>query len=415
MNTVSSGMGRAGVRSKSNVKSLAARWLSPWWLLPVVLLALPNCALDQYGTTPGAGVFAPGDAPVTEAIMCDFPKPLGETESRCASADDIANGMKLTEAALALNGGWNRPIALDYSEDAILECNGPRKIAFLEANFPDGAQVCLNCGTQIPEVYADPAAACVAKCIDVLNWVGSPPGGSAEFCEKNARPSTNFLPDVCYGDACTDGGTPKPGFFDPRRRQEPVKWIDDSGVEFFGANGNGIRRNAATTGPSENDFNAGAASAQTVAFGDAWVEFAAGENDRSHVIGFRESCADPANCPDTDPGIFDVGFAISLNADNRVYVIEAKQGSMFLVHGPFGDPYTPNERFRIRLTDKHDGKAEVSFSRIAAGCFAEGAICTESPFYTYGGANPSYPFRVDTTFREAGGSLDNVTVVRIKQ
>ena len=122
-------------------------------------------------------------------------------------------------------------------------------------------------------------------------------------------------------------------------------------------------------------------------------------------------CADPITCPDTDFGLGGIGFTISLNNDTSVYVLEA--GSPLVVQGPFGDPYIPGERFRVRATDNHDGTATISYSRLAGGCVA-GTVCTEDVFFTHVGASPNYPLRVDATFREVDASLGNVTLVRIK-
>jgi hypothetical protein len=261
-------------------------------------------------------------------------------------------------------------------------------------------------------VYASPAKACIAKCKALINTDGITPE-MEQFCEENARTAVNYDKTICYEGACTAGGNPDPAFFDPRKLQEKVVWIDASpGVLIFGADNNSLQRTASTTGPGEADFNEGAGSAQTIDEGDAWVEFEAGQIDVSHAIGLRESCADPASCPDTDFGLTGIGFAISLNNDNNVYVIEG--ATPLVVQGPFGNPYTPGERFRVRATDNHDGTATIAYSRVVPGCMP-GTVCTEDVFYTHAGASPSYPLRVDATFREVDASLDNVTLVRIKQ
>jgi hypothetical protein len=425
---------------------LSGRWLRAGWFWAFVLLALPNCGLDTSGIpcppegcptdcTPGdpecdppcddpddpecpppdpVEAFKPGLSP-TSAIMCDFPKPVPDDEDDCATQQEADDGMSITKAAVALVEGQSNAIALDFSEDALLACNGrPRKTKFLQGSFPDGATVCLNCGTQIPMVFASPTKACIAKCKDLINFGGGPipAGGTNAFCEANAKISTNYTSCADYANACTGGGNPDPNFFDPRRHQEKVVWSDLSlGVEAFGTGNNSLRRTAPTTGPAESDFNEGAASAQTIVEGDGWVEFEAGQPGLSHVIGLRESCADPGSCADTNYGLGGIGFSISLNNDNNVYVIEA--GNPLVVEGPFGLPYTPGERFRVRATDNNNGTATITYSRVAPGCM-EGTVCLEDVFWTSESPSPDYPLRVDTTFREVDASLVNVTIVRIK-
>ena len=129
------------------------------------------------------------------------------------------------------------------------------------------------------------------------------------------------------------------------------------------------------------------------------------------MIGLRESCADPVSCQDTDYGLSGIGFAISLNNTNGVYVLEA--GTPLVVQGPFGDPYTAGERFRVRATDNHDGTATITYSRLTADC-DDGTVCAEDVFFTHVGPSPSYPLRVDAIFREQNATLDDVTLVRIK-
>ena len=392
------------------------------WLLPLVLLVLPNCTLSVTGL-PGGGdpppdcqpgdpecdppdpveEFKPGTDP-SDAILCDIPKALEECATQ-AEADDPDN-ISLAEAATALVNGDFKSFALDFSDP--IACAGlPKKITFF-GEFPDGVRVCINCGTQIPTEYATPTQACIAKCTDLVNIQGPvPPEGAAAFCEANARLATNHQ-ETCYQGACTIGGSPNLSWVDPRKSPEPVQWIDHIGTTDDGGTNN-LERAAITSGATTADFDAGAASAQTFAKnGDGWVEFAAADGvDKVHVLGLRTSCADPSNCADTDPHIETVGFAIDLNSDGMVYVLEpgATPGT-FDVFGPFGS-YAIGERYRIRVTDHLDGAAAISYHRVVGG--------VEQPsFATNTNANPSYPLRVDTTFREQFARISDVTIVRIK-
>ena len=395
----------------------SGRRLRAGWFLPLALLTFPMCLdFDQFDVGDPPPAFDPGNPPVTSAVMCDIPKPVIEEGSDCVVDDaEEAMGMPLTYAAIALNQGETNTLVLDYSGTA--QCSGqPKKIEFF-GTFPDGLTVCLNCGTQIPAVYPGPTAVCIAKCKDLLNAGDAltPDEGVDAFCEANARPSTNFDKDACYEGFCTNGGTPDPSAVDPRRAQEPVAWIDQFGTDnSFGSNF--LTDNSPTTGPNTEDFNAGAASAQLITAGDAWVEFGVppepGETTLSHVLGVRASCDDPAACPDTDHSLDDIGFSISLNSDGQVYVIES--GPPLEVFGPFGAPYTGFDRFRVKIKDNHDGTATISYSRLVGPC-AVGTACAEDEFHTSDGPAPQYPLRINASFREEGATIANVTVMRIIQ
>ena len=260
--------------------------------------------------------------------------------------------------------------------------------------------VCLNCGTQIPAYYADANEACVAKCIDLSsNGEVDPPGGAKAFCEANARVSTNFDPNTCFEGACTSGGTPDMAFVDPRRTQEPVIWND------FGGQATAVGNNLSKLTGDPGAFDSGAASEQLITHGDAWIEFEAQETGVSHVIGVRFD----SGGPDTVPGLADIEFAISLNFDGNVYVLES---GAVTINGPI-EPYTAGQRFRIRITDAHNGTAAISYTKLNGPCLPA-TICSETVIATQTEPNPTYPLRISTSFREPGATLANVTMVRIK-
>ena len=448
---------------------LSGRWLRTWWFWAFVLLALPNCGLNSEGCmdcpviddcsgndpdpecdpgncdgdecepdpceedpdAPGCNPdpceedpdgpecvppdpveeFKPGTSPA-DAILCEIPKPLEDGDDGCATqaeADDLTN-ISLAEAATALVNGDFSGFALDFSDEAKAACGGlPKKIEFY-GEFPDGLRVCINCGTQIGNAneYATTTKACIAKCKDKVNFEGPIPAEGAEaFCLANAKLATNHEAEICYGGACTAGGSPNLSWVDPRKSPEPVVWIDHIGTS-DNSGTNDLERTAPTSTPAA--FDAGAASAQTIAKGDAWVEFAAGDTTgTTHILGLRTSCADAITCPDMDPDIATVGFAIYLYADGQVYVLEpgATPGT-FNQYGPFG-PYTVGERYRIRVTDNNltAATASISYHRVVGG--------VEQPaFATNTSADPAYPLRVDTTFIEFGALIADVTIVRIK-
>lgn len=400
------------------------RWLRFGWILPLALLTLPMCGLDTSGCDPidcppdpgcegdecGPDVppFEPGVDP-EGAIMCDIPRVQGEGEDEpvCANPNEAITGTSLASGAVMLNlGEKDDTFVLDFSPNAVSQCGGwPKKIEYY-GTFPDGLAVCLNCGTQIPAVYATPFDACVARCKELITVDGLiPEQGVDLFCTQNVRLSTNFGKDDCYEGYCTTGGTPNSTTFDdPRRYPENLVWVDSVG-------GTTISGNTVTfdNGIQTGDFVAGAASEQLITTGDAWVEFEAGETGVSHVIGLRNSCDNVVNCPDLDGTLADIPLSLSLNLDGAVNIVQNNA----VLAGPF-DPYVAGERFRIHVVDHNDGTADLNFSRLLAPCVPDQA-CAELTFYIHPvGTGPSYPLRVDTTFRELNASLQNVTIMRIK-
>jgi hypothetical protein len=289
---------------------------------------------------------------------------------------------------------------LDFSAAATNACNGLPKKAAMQGPFPDGMTVCLNCGQVLPTKYhGDANEACVAKCVDLVNQSEvEPPGGSQTWCQANAKVSTNFDKHTCFANACTSGGTADMTFKDPRREQELVKWIDLGGDATLSQNDL-----SKLTGVPGN-FDSGGASDQTIAHGDAWVEFSAKENNVSHVLGVSHD-----NGTDTDPSLADIGFAISLNFDNNVYVLE---NGAAVINGPLGT-YAPGDRFRIRIKDNNDGTATISYTRLNGQCVV-GTICNETTIATQTQPSPKYPLRIDASFREPGATISNPTMVRIQ-
>jgi hypothetical protein len=386
------------------------RRLKTGWFWPLVLLALPNCSLETGGLGP-ALILNRGPLPHGDAVMCDIEKFQGVTR-RCASPQDLALGISLPSAAEALVFGQRSSIGLDFSPAATAACSGlPQAIDF-QGSFPDGVAVCINCTAAIPALEADATAVCVAQCQDDINYGEPPkPADPVAFCTANAHPSTNFPKTGCFNGACSDGGTLRPDFADPRRTPEPVVWDDFMPNTTPTGTGNSLMKTAG----SNTTFDAGAVSDQWISRGDAYVEAEASENNLSHVFGLAlvpGGCTMPAACHDTDPSIADINFAISLNIDGRFYIIEG--GS--LVAGPdlnqsFGT-YNAGERFRVKVTDKHDGTATITYSRVNGAC-VPGNPCPDTEFYTHVGS-AGYPLRVDTSFRELNATLANVTIVRIQ-
>ena len=388
------------------------RRLASGWLWALALLVLPNCTLDRSGLCCAPPHLNSGDAPHSSAIMCDIEKYQGPTR-RCATAADLAMGIPLAQAAEALATGQAGNVGLDFSADAQAACGAgnPQAIDF-RGPFPDGLAVCINCGV-IPTVHADATAVCVAQCRDMAEHGGAPfPPDILAFCTANAHPATNFPASGCFDNACSTGGTLRSDFADPRRNPEPVIWTDLIGTA---AAGNTLTRTAPTGAGGE--LNAGAVSTQWITHGDAYVEFEAGNAGLTRIAGLSQvpgACAFP--CTDSDPGITNLPFAISLNFLGKVYVVENGAVPSDPAHtepdGSWGS-YAVGERFRVSVKDNNDGTAAVTYSRVVGTCVA-GNPCVENVFYTHVGPAAVYPLRVDTSFREQNGSLANVNIVRIQ-
>jgi hypothetical protein len=389
-----------------DVLTSRGRWLQIGWVLPLALLVLPNCALDSSGTIvfgEDPPAFDGGSEPRTSAIMCEIPKPQGRGGIECADDTDVATGMPLTYAAIALAQNEQYSLGLDYSPGALSECNGnPRKIEYF-GPVPDGLHVCLNCAAQIPAVYVDAHAACVAKCVELVAADGYVSAeGAQSYCQDKAKIATN-VNHVCYTNACSSGGTPIMPFDDPRRAQELVKWDVLIGQASFSEND--LSKGDEVVGGDPLDFDTGAAAAQTITSGDAWVEFEVTENDKSHVLGVSSAAG-----PYTNADITNIGFALSLNFDGFVYVLENYPNYL---SAPLG-PYAVGDRFRVKITDNHDGTASIKYTRLDGPCVV-GTQCAETEIATQTQPNPSYPLRISASFREPNATLSNVTLVRIKE
>lgn len=400
---------------RDSMKSRVCR-LGVWWLWVLVLLTLPNCVLPSQFRGGGLGPnLDPGSEPLSGAIFCDIEDVLGR---RCATATDLATGVRLAAAAVALATGQTSNIGIDESPDARARCGGEPEAVLFRGPFPEGYSVCVNCLEIIPSVYPDANMVCAVQCFDFFGTVQedgtfvpqNPPDPlTIDFCASRARVSTNAPLDGCFADACTAAGTLLPGFVDPRRISEPVVWADLIGVT---ADANNLTRTAPTT----TFFDAGAGSYQWIWRGDAYLEFSPNEDTLSHVAGLSTvplGCTDPAACPDTDPSLADIGFSISMNYDDYFYVIES---GVLITTGPglngsFG-MYDPGDRFRINVRDNSDNTATITYSKLSGPCLP-GAPCPETVFYTAAGL-AQYPLRINASFREVGATLGDVRVVRIR-
>jgi hypothetical protein len=367
-------------------------WVKAAWVLPVALLALPNCTFTH-------GV----SAPATSAVFCDMRVNL--QERRCATAADLAMGIRLPEAAIALAQGQSSAIGIDDSPAALARCAGQPEAVTFAGPFPKGSVACIdpdNFGAG--NFYPDTESVCVQQCLNVLDSPSPADPVLVDFCRGRTNPSTGA--STPFGNGCTSGGNPVEGWPDPRLSGETIVWQNQANVVISGGD---IQRTTPSTGPL--DFTAGGASTQLVTSGDGYVEFTAAENNTVRLGGF--TAGDGAG--DTNTDFANIGFAIDLFKDSHFYVFESgvKQS------GPDNTGDTPgawgtyafNDRFRISFKDNFDGTATVSYARLPGPC-QPGADCPAPPFFT-SATHIAYPFHVDASLRDLGATLIDVRLVFI--
>jgi hypothetical protein len=359
-------------------------------VLPLALVLLPACQL----------VF-PHDAaePRPDAVSCEIEK---RTEPRrCATDADRALGRKLTEAAFDLVSGQSSHVGLDFGDASLAACSGPEAVTFEDA-APAGELVCVGAST-LPA--GDVQQACEIQC---LHKNGSnpqeAPGDLRDFCATHARPSVNAA--APFLGACADGKV-RGDFVDPRTRPRPVEWINLDGV--VTAANNGLVRNEIPPSPlppGTEGFDAGASSRQIVRRGDAYVEFTAGGFGGARILGWSQGEVDGSSDKN------DVGFGVRLTMQGRILITE----SGVLPEKSPGDvvwgAYTPDSRIRVRITELSDGRAAITYEQVLGPCDPN-TTCMALPLRAPSGPVP-YPFRVDTSFKEAGAEVIDVRIVYIE-
>ncbi len=399
-----------------HVMNTSLRYLRAGGFWVSVLLILPNCGFESGALGNGPNL-KKGAYPHNSVVFCDIEKALGR---RCATTTDLAIGIRLSEAAIALNEGRSSNVGLDDSAAALARCGGEPEAILYEGPFPQGFPVCLNCGVLGSTETPDANAVCQRQCFDFYGTVvgeeqfflpDNPPHPSVKtFCEATARVSTNMSVSTCLPGACSNDGTLlTTGWSDPRRLPEPVIWDDLIGVIAGTGSGYDLQRVAPTTG----SFDAGAVSRQRITRGDGFVEFGVPRADQAVALGLTEippGCADP--CPDTNPSRSGIGFAIAMGETGLLYVFNngvQVTGPGF--DGSFGT-YTANDRFRVRLRDNGNGTATVSYVEVEGSC-TPGTRCTQRIIYTQPGV-ATYPVRVDASLFHSGAVLADVRLVRLQ-
>jgi hypothetical protein len=323
-----------------------------------------------------------------------------------------------------LNDGRTSTIGIDDSPSALDRCAGEPEAVLFEGSFPQGQPVGVNCDATVNTPYQTAGGICRDYCVDYYGHLTAdrtliPDDPTLDeivaLCNDWARTATNQPPDACFSNASHADGMARSDYVDPRQKAEAVVWEDLIGVINGGSEGNDlIRVNSTSTA-----FDAGAVSAQWITNGDAFVEFSAAYPGVGHAIGFSLvpiGCGDPP-CPDTDPTIADIAYAMVLSAGNRIGIV--RNGTNIPNPDPNSDgtygPWAPGERFRVRLRRNPGASVSISFSRLIGTC-APGTLCNEAVFYTdpYIGEG-SFRFRVDASLRQFLSMLTDVRLVRIRQ
>ena len=394
-------------------------------LCVIVLTTLPGCSLffkperPPDPTTPDPGFnLVRGPLPRADVVFCDV-----ALTRRCATPLDIQNGIRLSEAAVALNEGRSSGIGIDDSPAAMERCRdvtgGPEAVLF-DGMFPEGLPVCVNCAEVVGpgKVNADAAAVCQAYCYDLvleppnedgLTYPVTPPtADTIDGCRAAASVSVNMTLDACIANACDDAGTLTHFYVDPRRVPEAVVWTDVVGAEPGGAAGNDLIRTMVTTGA----FDTGAISQQRFTRGYGFVEFSAA-GGFSQIVGLSQlpvGCSEP--CSDGDATDGSIHFGVLVRYDGAFFVYESGvQRAGPGLDGSFG-PSMPGDRFRVFVRDNADGTASVLYTKLVGTC-TPGALCNETIFYTSTNA-VRYPLRVDSSLFHQGATVTDVRVMRIK-
>ena len=151
---------------------------------------------------------------------------------------------------------------------------------------------------------------------------------------------------------------------------QPVSWTNTIGVT---ANGNSLTKTAA-----EGWGNAGAASTQTIASGDGYVEFTASETNTYRMIGLSNG--------NSHQNYDDIDFAIYLIVGGGLQVYEGG-----VLRGNVGS-YSTGDTLRVAVES-----GVVKYRK-------NGAL-----LYTSTGT-PTYPLLVDSSFYSNGGTISNVMI-----
>jgi alpha-tubulin suppressor-like RCC1 family protein len=190
-------------------------------------------------------------------------------------------------------------------------------------------------------------------------------GGAVRYLQNDAVIYTSLLSPPYPLVADTSLNEPGASLSDVVVSQ--VIWQDAVGVSVSGAT-------LVNTGPS--GWVAGAVSTHEIQAGSGYVEFTAVETTTSRACGLGTG--------ETDQGLGDIDFAISLTSSGAVEVRESG-----VSRGSFGT-YVPGDRFRVEVY-----AGVVRYRRNGAVLYTSALL-------------PVYPLAVDTSLNETGATIADV-------
>jgi hypothetical protein len=382
------------------------RSAAPAWLVPLALVALPNCSQEPTFVNP------PTITPGTLLVRCDLR--MAEAERECGGDLDLTGGVRLVAAAVALvQGAAPTLIGIDDSPDAESQCGGPPAGILFQGWFPAGTQVCID-PNQVGAGHQFPTSldVCIHKCLDLME-ADDANADALAFCKARATASTNVPddPTLLFANGCDANGMPLASFADPRLVGQPIDWVNATGVDPSGHNL--VRTSPCANSPCSG-FDAGAASNDAVTKGDGYLEVTVDEQTTNRIIGLTLG----KGADDSDVNYTGVGFGLDFFRDGCVYVFEngvPRSAATPLPECTNPDAaqghYAPGDRFRISFADAQDGTAQIEYGKLAGPCIP-GSECPALTFYVSGVA-ATYPFHVDAGFEDFNGALIDIRLTYI--
>jgi hypothetical protein len=383
------------------------RWVKPAWVLPLALLALPNC---DFHPSPFPQLSIPSG---TTLVLCDIN--LEIPERHCSTAHELDVSVRLTDAAVGLvQGERGVRYGIDDSPAALARCAGQPETILFSGEYPYGDQFCVDPAVVGPgNQFATTTDVCVEVCLELIGESNPPSPVDLDFCQHRAQASTNVPadPNVSFGGACSPAGNPLRTFADPRFVGEPTTWTNATGVDTTG--GNIVRTAPCTTSPCSG-FDAGAAGVETVTHGDGYLEFSVNETTTNRIGGLTSGLGQD----DTSVDFTTLGFGIDFFRDGCFYVFEngvrrpaaAPLSGCVVPSDAFG-LYASGDRFRITFKDNFDGTTTISYAKLPGPC-TPGSECPANTFFV-SAVHGAYPLHVDAGFEDQGGALLDVRVVYI--
>lgn len=331
-------------------------WTYVVWAAAAVplVLALPGCSFPA-----SDGQLSLGDPPRTSAVFCDV-----EADRHCSSADERLIGIDVARASE--DGFWagkSSRVGLDYSEAALAACGGQPKAVLYQDAFPNGTPVCVNPGN--PGSLRTTNDICKQFCFD-QGWIDT--DGNHYGCTFIAWHSNGA--ESPFANGCTDAGTLRPDFQDPRRVRpsNPVTWTAAVGVSVTGSD--------LTKVAGAGWGNAGAISTAQLDEGDGAVLVTASETNALRIFGLGTGNANAS--------FDDVEFGLVLTQAGSLLVCEPGNNCARMA-----GTYQANDELEVGVVN-----GKVQYKR-------NGTVLYESAIA------PVYPLLLDAALNFTGATLKN--------